>query len=97
MKPALYKVLSAEGVHAYSCMLTGMLTRIANVGIHVCLCAQVELSVVAIHVVSRAAGALPFELVDAARSEVRGGGTSLFGNKFWDVCHKHFLQVCCMK
>ena len=83
MKPALYKVLSAEGVHAYSCMLTRMLTRIANAGKHVCLCAQVELSVVAIHVVSRAAGALPFELVDAARSEVRGGGAG--GNLFiWE-------------
>lgn len=33
---------------------------------------QVELQVLAVHVVSRAAGALPFELVDAARSEVRG-------------------------
>jgi hypothetical protein len=32
---------------------------------------QVELQVLAVHVVSRAAGALPFELVDAARSEVR--------------------------
>jgi len=38
---------------------------------------QVELQVVAIHVVSRAAGALPFELVDAARSDVSEGGGQL--------------------
>lgn len=41
-----------------------------------CFHPQVELQVQSVHVVSRAAGALPFELVDAARSDVsvRGSG-----------------------
>jgi hypothetical protein len=63
-------------------------TCVSNLGCGCCLCVlccalQVELSVTGIHVVSRAAGALPFELVDAARSEVRacwdvyGGGSEL--------------------
>lgn len=41
----------------------------------VCCCRlQVELQVQSVHVVSRAAGALPFELVDAARSDVSTRG-----------------------
>lgn len=61
-----------------------------------CCCVQVELKVTAVHVVSRAAGALPFELVDAARSEVGGCRVMQEGNKHghsrWSV--GVYIYVC---